>query len=88
MLIAPDASIRDGWLDVLVVNAISRWELLKTFPKVFSGRHTSHPEVELFRAKRLRLETDPPSLLTPDGETLGTTPIEVEVLPGKLQFLA
>jgi len=88
MLIAPDASIRDGWLDVLVVNAISRWELLKTFPKVFSGKHTSHPEVELFRAKRLRLETDPPSLLTPDGETLGTTPIEIEMLPGKLQFLA
>lgn len=87
MLIAPDASIRDGWLDVLVVNAISRLELLKTFPKVFSGKHITHPEVEMFRAKRLRLETDPPSLLTPDGETLGTTPIEVEILPGKLSFL-
>lgn len=87
MLIAPDASIRDGWLDVLVVNAISRLELLKTFPKVFSGTHTTHPELEMFRAKRLRLETDPPSLLTPDGETLGTTPIEVEIMPGKLLFM-
>jgi len=87
MLIAPDASIRDGWLDVVVANAISRWELIKTFPKVFSGTHTSHPEVKIFRAKRLHLETDPPSLLTPDGESLGTTPIEVEVLPGKLSFM-
>ncbi len=87
MLIAPEASIRDGWLDVVVANAISRWELIKTFPKVFSGTHTSHPEVEIFRAQHIRLETDPPSLLTPDGETLGATPITVEVLPGKLQFL-
>jgi YegS/Rv2252/BmrU family lipid kinase len=84
MLIAPAASIHDGWLDVVVANAISRWELIKTFPKVFSGAHTSHPEVEIFRAKHVRIETDPPSFLTPDGETLGSTPIEVEVLPGKL----
>jgi len=88
MLIAPEASIRDGWLDVVVANAISRWELIKTFPKVFSGTHTSHPEVEIFRARHVRLETDPPSLLTPDGETLGATPIAVEILPGKLQFMA
>jgi YegS/Rv2252/BmrU family lipid kinase len=87
MLIAPGASIHDGVLDVVVTNAISRWELIKTFPKVFSGTHTSHPEVETFRAKHVRLETDPPSLLTPDGETLGTTPIEVEVLPNELRFL-
>jgi YegS/Rv2252/BmrU family lipid kinase len=87
MLIAPEASICDGLLDVVVVDAISRWELIKTFPKVFSGAHTSHPALKIFRAKRVRLETDPPSLLTPDGETLGTTPIEVEVLPGRLKFM-
>ncbi len=87
MKIAPDANIHDSTLDVVVVNAISRWELIKTFPKVFSGAHTSHPEVEIFRARHLRVETDPPSLLTPDGETLGATPIAVEVLPGKLHFM-
>jgi YegS/Rv2252/BmrU family lipid kinase len=87
MILAPEASIRDGWLDVLVANGISRWELVKTFPKVFSGTHTSHPEVQAFRARHVHVETDPPSLLTPDGESLGTTPIEVEVLPGKLQLM-
>jgi len=87
MLIAPEANIRDGWLDVVVANAISRWELIKTFPKVFSGAHASHPQVKMFRAKRIQIETDPPSLLTPDGETLGITPIEVEILPAKLHFM-
>jgi diacylglycerol kinase (ATP) len=87
MIMAPDASIHDGWLDVVVANAISRWELMRTFPKIFSGTHTSHPDVEVFRARQVRVETDPPSLLTPDGESLGATPIAVEVLPGKLHFM-
>lgn len=87
MIIAPNASIQDGWLEVVVANEISRWELIKTFPKIFSGTHTSHPEVEVFRARQVSVETDPPSLLTPDGESLGATPIEVEVLPGKLHFM-
>lgn len=87
MLIAPAANIHDGWLDIVVANAISRWELIKTFPKVFSGTHTSHPEVEIFRARHVRLETAPPSFLTPDGETLGSTPVEVDILPGKMQFM-
>jgi diacylglycerol kinase (ATP) len=84
MKIAPEANIRDNMLDVVVANSISRLELVRTFPKIFSGTHTSHPEVKIFRARSMRLETDPPSLLTPDGESLGTTPIEVEVLSGKL----
>jgi diacylglycerol kinase family enzyme len=36
----------------------------------------------------VRIETNPPSVLTPDGETLGATPIEVEILPGRLDFMA
>ncbi|MDZ7343690.1 MAG: diacylglycerol kinase family lipid kinase [candidate division KSB1 bacterium] len=87
MKMAPDADIHDGFVDVIVANAISRWELVRTFPKVFSGKHVFHPEVEVLRAHHLRIETDPPCLLTPDGELLGTTPIEVEVLPDKLRFM-
>jgi YegS/Rv2252/BmrU family lipid kinase len=87
MKIAPQASIRDGRLDVVIANAISRWELVRTFPKVFSGTHTSHPDVQMFQARQIRVESDPPSLLTPDGESLGSTPIDVQVLPGKLLFM-
>ncbi|MDZ7290437.1 MAG: diacylglycerol kinase family lipid kinase [candidate division KSB1 bacterium] len=87
MKIAPEANISDSMIDVVLANSFSRWELVRTFPKVFSGRHTSHPAVEVFRTRQLRVETDPPCLLTPDGETLGNTPIEVEILPGKLRFM-
>ncbi len=88
MKMAPEANITDNLLDIVVANSISRLELVRTFPKIFSGTHTSHPEVNAFRARKVRVETDPPSLLTPDGESLGTTPIEVEVLSGKLQLMS
>lgn len=87
MKIAPEAKINDNMLDIVITNSISRRELVRTFPKIFSGTHVSHPEVEVFRARQVRVETDPPSLLTPDGESLGTTPIEVEVLSGKLHLM-
>jgi YegS/Rv2252/BmrU family lipid kinase len=88
MKIAPEANIHDSMLDIVVANSISRWELIRAFPQIFSGTHTSHPEVEVFRARHVSVETDPPSLLTPDGESLGATPIQVEILPGKLHFMA
>ena len=45
MVIAPDASIGDGLLDVCVVGPVSRAEFLRTFPKVFRGTHVQHPLV-------------------------------------------
>ena len=38
------------------------------------------PEVESFTARHLSITTDTPKVLTPDGELLGSTPIEVECL--------
>jgi ribosomal protein S18 acetylase RimI-like enzyme len=32
--------------------------LLKVFPKVFKGTHTSHPAVTIKRARRVKLNTD------------------------------
>src|SRR5215212_595783 len=37
--IAPDASIDDGELDAVIVHRTSRFQLLKTLPKAYSGAH-------------------------------------------------
>jgi len=46
------------------------------------------PEMRRLRARRLRIETDRPVIFHGDGEILGETPVEVEVLPGLLEVLA
>ncbi|HDQ44458.1 MAG TPA: diacylglycerol kinase family lipid kinase [bacterium] len=79
-LMAPAARIDDGLLDVTLLGRLTRRRLLGAFPKIFTGEHVHLPEVETFQAKRIRIETDPPKVLTPDGELTGITPVEVECL--------
>jgi diacylglycerol kinase (ATP) len=79
-LMAPGAKIDDGLLDVTLLSKLSRRRLLACFPKIFTGEHIRMPEVEQFQAKNIRIETDAPKVLTPDGELTGKTPIQVECL--------
>lgn len=88
MVMAPDARIDDGLLDVVLLNRIGRARLLRVFPSIFRGRHIELPEVETFKARRIRAVTHPPKTCTPDGEVLGQTPIEVEICPGMITLFA
>jgi YegS/Rv2252/BmrU family lipid kinase len=80
-LMAPNASVDDGLLDVTLLNKLSRRRLLAAFPTIFSGEHIHLPEVEHFQARKIHIETEPAKILTPDGELVGITPTTVECLP-------
>jgi len=84
MIMAPEARIDDGLFDVILLNKISRFNLLKVFPQIFKGTHIHDSHVETFRGKHIKLVTDKPQLLSPDGEVFGTTPIEVTMLTQKI----
>jgi len=79
-LMAPDAKIDDGLLDITLLNKVNRRKLLKSFPTIFTGEHIHLDEVETFQAKKIKVESHVPKVLTPDGELLGITPVEVECL--------
>ena len=79
-LMAPDAQIDDGLLDVTLLGKISRRRLLRLFPTVFKGEHVQYPEVETFTAKHIKVISDQPKILSPDGELIGTTPAEITCL--------
>lgn len=85
-LMAPEAKIDDGLLDVTLLNKINRRGILKIFPTIFDGTHVHQEHVEVFKASKIKIETDVPKVLTPDGEVLGSTPIEVECLKQDLPF--
>lgn len=84
MRIAPDASLDDGLLDVVIVEGVGKLEFLKTFPKVFAGKHIEHPKVKVLRGREIRIESEHPIPVLNDGEIAGTTPIDFEVLPRSL----
>jgi YegS/Rv2252/BmrU family lipid kinase len=88
MLVAPQASLDDGLLEVVVIHDIGKLEFLRTFPKVFSGRHLEHPAVAVHRAAHVELDADRPLAVYADGEPAGTLPATFEVRRGAITVLA
>ena len=88
MHVAPRASLADGLLDVIVIADIGKLEFLRTFPKVFTGRHIEHPAVAVHRAAKVELDADRPLHVYADGEPAGTLPATFGVRPAALTVLA
>jgi YegS/Rv2252/BmrU family lipid kinase len=88
MLVAPRASLGDGLLEVVVIGGVGKLEFLRTFPKVFSGRHVEHPAVTVHRAARVELDADRTLAVYADGEPAGSLPATFAVRPAALAVLA
>ena len=86
MRVCPGADVTDGYLDVMIVHALSIPSFLRVFPKVYSGTHTTHPAVEMHRARRVRLEASGIHSQA-DGELFADLPIDAEVVPGALRVV-
>lgn len=72
---------------MLIVHAMSRLELLKVFPKVYTGGHVTHPAVEFVRAKSVKLSSGNMPVYS-DGEARGHSPLTATVVPGALSVFA
>jgi diacylglycerol kinase (ATP) len=85
MRIAPDAVLDDGLLDCVLFGDVTKLDFLTTFPKIYRGRHLSHPKIELLRGASVTIEADPPLPVVLDGEQPGTTPARFEIVPRALR---
>ncbi|HWM05106.1 MAG TPA: diacylglycerol kinase [Actinophytocola sp.] len=85
--IAEGALMDDGFLDVVVIKPISKFELMRTYPKLFKGTHTMHPQYEHHRARKVTVAA-PGIVGYADGERFGPLPVTIECVPQALQVLA
>ncbi len=87
-LIAPNAQLDDGLFDVIIVNKINRWNLLKTFPQIFNGKYINSPFVTYFQTSKISFNSPQIKITSPDGEILGQLPISIEIVPQAIQLLS
>ena len=85
-LIAPDAKIDDGLLDVTLLSSLPRRRLLRLFPTIYSGRHVEYEEVSTYQAQHIRIHAPGGRLLAPDGEFRGHTPADISCLHHDLEL--
>jgi diacylglycerol kinase (ATP) len=77
----------DGRFDIAVYRHFSRWELARHMVSIVAGRRRYSPKVRTFRSKRVRITAHRPLPARADARGLGTTPIELEVVPGLLKVV-
>ena len=78
-LINPHAQLDDAVLDLCVVDAIPRREILRLLPKAMKGRHEGERAVSMTRFNRLVIESPDPLPVHADGEILWNDVHRVEV---------
>jgi diacylglycerol kinase (ATP) len=84
--ITEGALMDDGLLDVVVFHPVSRLDLVRTYPKLFKGTHTSHPAYEHHRVREVTVAA-PGIVAYADGERLGPLPLTVTAVPSSLRVI-
>lgn len=89
MMVAPDAALDDGLLEIVVVHGRSKPSLLMDLRLVYTGSHRGHPSCTFLRGRKVVIEPigDPlanGALLEVDGESPGHIPATFTIKPGAL----
>ncbi|HET9568987.1 MAG TPA: hypothetical protein VFP16_11490, partial [Vicinamibacterales bacterium] len=87
-LIAPDAIIDDGELDVCLIEKMPTMEFVSLLRRVSTGEHVHDDRVTYFRASRLAFGFDRVVKVNTDGQVIETAHCSYEVLHRVARFLS
>ena len=87
MLIAPQAELDDGQLDVVMTAAVGKLRFLRSLPQVFKGTHIDDPSVHTLRGSVVEVAADRPFDIYADGDPVGAVPATVRIEAGCLRVI-
>lgn len=87
-MIAPQASVDDGLLDVVLIPKRPAGELALVAAQIAMGAHLSSESIVFRRAASLTVKSEPGMWFNVDGELVGNEPARFEILPRALRFIA
>ncbi len=82
----PKIDVSDGLLDVVVIRQVD-FDTLISLAASVAGVENVPESLPHWQVRRVRIESDPVQDVQADGEMIGETPIEVEVVPQALQVV-
>ena len=86
--LAPGAQIDDGVLEFVFLEELRFGQLVRALPRLALQGSINLPGLRTRSARKLRIEVDPPATFQGDGELLGSSPVEIEIVPRAIRFLA
>jgi diacylglycerol kinase (ATP) len=85
--LAPQAEVDDGMLDLVLVENLSLLQIVRLLPRLITKGELRTNRVRRQTLRRVRIETKSPAKFHGDGEILGWTPVEIEVVPRAIRML-
>jgi diacylglycerol kinase (ATP) len=88
MMIAPEAKLNDGLLDVVNISDLTTARIIMKAPALYRGTLASMQEVKMTTARRIEVSAanaDEEILIETDGELPGKLPAVYEVIPDALR---
>lgn len=86
MRMCPGADLHDGLLNMVTLGPVARWDLVRTFPKIYSGRHMQHRAASERLGRILELDA-PGQVAYADGERIGPLPVTVKAAHDSVRVL-
>lgn len=82
----PDARIDDGFMDLIIVDYVSRFKMVFAFLKLMVGKVNAIKEVTALKVKSARFETDNPCTIQAEGELYDGEDFDAHIVEGGLKF--
>jgi diacylglycerol kinase (ATP) len=86
--LAAEAEMDDGLLEVVMIEMLRKTEVLAVIPRLLVTGEFKSKRVVRMRAAKIRLSAEKATDFQGDGELLGKTPVQIEILRRALRVLA
>lgn len=84
--VSPRSFPGDGLFEVLVYHG-PKSDSFRMLPEMFRGEQVPDPNVEELRGRRIVVDADRPLWVHTDGQTLGTTPVSIQLIPEAIRLV-
>ncbi len=83
----PSARPDNGVFNITLIKEMSKWSVMISLRRLFNGTIGQHKKVETLAGKHIRIHSKPSILLEADGESIGHSPVELQIVPKSVKVL-
>lgn len=88
MKVAPLSKINDGLLDLTIIKPMSGIKLLKSLPKLYTGKIHDVDAVSHYQVKSLEILPETDLMINIDGDVVGLTPAKIDIIDGGIKVFS
>lgn len=87
LYVFPGISSTDGWLDLIAITATNPTAIAGVLARFASRSMDRSPHIIHARARSISIRSNPPMPVQVDGDVIGSTQVEIEILPARARMI-